>query len=74
MMQRQCSKCYELFTPRVGTGQAAFCSTCEVAQREAVEAAETYQRKLAAGDTSLTPASEDDARRLSRAVTKRRTE
>lgn len=71
MLQRQCSQCAGLYTPVLGSCMI-HCPMCEVAQRDAAAAAETYQRKLNTGDTSVDPTSKADAQRLSRAVTLRR--
>ena len=69
-LQRQCCKCMALYTPVKGSGMI-HCAMCEVAQREAAEAAETYQRKINSGDANVRCESPEDARRNRAAIRKR---
>ncbi len=73
-MKSTCCRCVGHSDPSGDIdANTTFCGSCSRKLETLSRDAEEYQRQLNSGDTSLTPTSEDDARRLSRAVTKRRT-
>ena len=67
-----CSRCCSSYLAGSPGSNGAFCAPCmQTLERLSREAGE-YQDAINRGDTSVKPTSEQDAQRLSRAVTRRR--
>ncbi len=71
-LQNQCCKCMALYTHKPDDS-AIHCPPCAAAQREAAEAAETYQRRIKAGDINVCPENPADHRTVRRIIKRRLT-